>query len=405
MGYIQYFDKFRNMTPYLEIGEEEWSYIKDTFDMQDVKESLAKIAMEYPPPYKDISEQDAKDSFMRLKGVHWYDYIEHGEWFVRGESDWPLTFEFDDHVHSYLRRFNAGIQSSDFFHQENRWRAESVGHPGPLRTWETEAFMTTLFGCAYSLDYDKITKGNIRTMIALRKYICSQFKPNVAKMIYEMFDAKKVLDFSAGWGDRLAGFYACQDTELYVGIDPKTDNHPIYRRQADFYDSLVTWFETKKRAEFICSPAEDADLSDYEGTMDLIFTSPPYFNVERYSNEDTQSWVRYGDMDQWLNGFLFKTIDNVIPTLKSGGHLIINIADISRGGQQFPICNWMNDYLDSHSDMCYIGALGMEMAARPNSGGAATAKNADQFKSSTMQRSEDFVDKAFCEPCWIWRKA
>ena len=54
--YLEYFDKFKNMEPYLFIGEEEWEYIKRTFDKDDVKESLAKVAMEYPIPYASISE-------------------------------------------------------------------------------------------------------------------------------------------------------------------------------------------------------------------------------------------------------------------------------------------------------------------------------------------------------------
>ena len=43
--YLDYFDKFLNMESYLFINEEEWNYIQRTFDKNDVKESLAKIAM------------------------------------------------------------------------------------------------------------------------------------------------------------------------------------------------------------------------------------------------------------------------------------------------------------------------------------------------------------------------
>ena len=53
--YLEYFDKFLNMSPYLSIEEREWSYIKETFEKQDVRESLAKVAMTYPPPYMNIS--------------------------------------------------------------------------------------------------------------------------------------------------------------------------------------------------------------------------------------------------------------------------------------------------------------------------------------------------------------
>ena len=48
--YLDYFNKFKNQEPYLSIDEKEWTHIKDTFDKEDVKESLAIIAMDYPMP-------------------------------------------------------------------------------------------------------------------------------------------------------------------------------------------------------------------------------------------------------------------------------------------------------------------------------------------------------------------
>ena len=114
-----------------------------------------------------------------------------------------------------------------------------------------------------------------------------------------------------------------------MGIDPRKENHPIYREQADRYNSMVSKFwEINKKSEFLCEAAEEADLEKYEDTFDTIFTSPPYFNVERYSHDDTQSWVRYKDIDTWNRQFMFKTMDNILPTLKSGGKLCINISDV-----------------------------------------------------------------------------
>ena len=96
-----------------------------------------------------------------------------------------------------------------------------------------------------------------------------------------------------GWGDRLAGFYASECAEKYIGIDPRKENHPIYKQQAEFYEKHRTFFEVDTSYDCICSPADDGDLSAYKESVDLIMTSPPYFCVERYSYDDTQSWVRY----------------------------------------------------------------------------------------------------------------
>ena len=268
--------------------------------------------------------------------------------------------------------------------------------------------MTSLMGSAYSLKLPKIDRSALRVMIGLRKYICSQFKPNVAKAMYDLSKSKNVMDFSMGWGDRLAGFYANQNTELYVGLDPRKENHPIYNQQAEYYNSHLTMFETQKKTEFHCSPAEEFDFDRYKDTFDIIFTSPPYFNVERYSHDDNQSWVRYKDIDGWNTQFLQKSLGNMIPTLRSGGKLCINISDVyspSAGKKAWSkICDPMNEFLDEYTDMEYKGCIGMEMAKRPNSGGAGTAKDTNQYTEESLQLAEETKNKRFCEPVWIWEK-
>ena len=67
--YQPYFDKFKNMTPYLRISSEEWSHIKSTFEVDDVKESLAEVAMTYELPYAEISEDEARKEYLSLKGI------------------------------------------------------------------------------------------------------------------------------------------------------------------------------------------------------------------------------------------------------------------------------------------------------------------------------------------------
>ncbi len=390
------------MSPYLEIQPSEWAHIKSTFEKNDVKESLAKVAMTYPMPTMEMSEGDCRKDFNKLKGTWVYDILKEGEWFARSEDgyDYPLVYEGQQW---YFARNNIGNKASNYFQQENRWSVDGSVSPGPKRTWESEKFMTTLMGSAYSLKMDKIDRSVLRTMIGLRKYICAQFKPNVAKALYDLFKARNVLDFSMGWGDRLAGFYASQNTELYVGVDPRRENHPIYQKQSDFYHSMLTMFESDKKVDFYIEAAEDFYYDGYENTFDIVFTSPPYFNVERYSYDDNQSWVRYKNIDSWNYQFLQKSLDNIIPTLKSGGKLCINISDVYNGGEWKKICDPMNEFLEEYRDLEYKGCIGMEMAKRPNSGGAGTAKS-KEYTEQSLQLVEETKDKRFCEPIWIWEK-
>jgi len=404
--YIDYFDKFYNMEPYLKIDEKDWEYIKETFDKEDVKESLATVAMTYPLPYPNLTEKKAWRDFQKLKGMKWNEIMVEGEWYAREGTKYSYNLNYDG-KQLYFRRINTGNNCSNYFQIENRWSVDGSVSPGPKRTWENHKFMKTLMGSAYSLKMPKITKNILRTMIGLRKYICSQFKPNVAKIIYDMFESENILDFSAGWGDRLAGFYASEHGKHYVGIDPRKENHPIYQEQSEFYDKHLGFFEHERKSEFYCSPAEDFDFTQYEDYFDLVFTSPPYFSVERYSYDDTQSWVRYKDINDWNKDFLQKTLGNLWDSVKVGGYLLVNISDVYTNSKWstdrgwLEICNPMNDYLSKLGE--YQGCIGMEMAKRPNSGGAGTAKT---YEGSvwTEKSLENKQDKKFCEPIWIWKK-
>ena len=406
--YLEYFDRFKGMEPYLNINQHEWNYIKETFDKDDVKESLAKVAMTYPMPYAEITESDAHTELRKLKGMRHNEVLTEGEWFAREGTEYKYDLTWQG-KQQYFRRVNIGNKASNYFQQENRWAVDGSVAPGPKRTWESEKFMTSLMGAAYSLKLPYIDKKYLRTMISLRKYICSQFKPNVAKILYDKLGSKNILDFSAGWGDRLAGFYGSETGEFYMGIDPRKENHPIYKEQSLFYEKHRSMFEVEKKSLFLESPAEDVDFSEYENKFDTVFTSPPYFNVERYSYDDTQSWVKYKDITDWNEKFLQKTLKNLWCSVKAGGYLLVNISDVYTNSKWstergwLEICNPMNDFLSTFHDSEYQGCIGMEMAKRPNSGGAGTGKSED-YNEETLQKTEETKDKRFCEPIWVWRK-
>ena len=170
--YLNYFDKFRDMEPYLKIDEKDWEYIKETFDKEDVKESLATVAMTYPLPYPDLTEKKAWRDFQKLKGMRWNEIMIEGEWYAREGTKYSYNLNYDG-KQLYFRRINTGNGASNYFQIENRWSVDGSVSPGPKRTWENHRFMTTLMGSAYSLKMPKITKNILRTMIGLRKYICS----------------------------------------------------------------------------------------------------------------------------------------------------------------------------------------------------------------------------------------
>jgi hypothetical protein len=86
---------------------------------------------------------------------------------------------------------------------------------------------------------------------------------------------------------------------------------------------------------FINAPFEDADLGGMQA--DLILTSPPYFSVERYSDDPTQSWVRYPTWESWVLGFLGPFTQKCWAHAKEGAILCVNTKDIRVGRKILPI--------------------------------------------------------------------
>ena len=396
-----YFKKFYDMEPYIFIDEGEWKHIIDTYEKEEVIEELSKVLHTYRPPIPVISERQTLDSLNKLKSVRWPELLVEGSWFPRNETE--SKYSLSD---LYFRRDNSGNNASNPFHIETRWKVDWTRTPSGWKTWQTVKGIKTIVRAFYTLDQvlTKVDEQSIRMATTLRKYVASQFKPSIAKAFYDYFKSNNVLDFSAGWGDRLAGFYCGETTKSFVGIDPNTTNHPNYKKQVEFYEKHRTIFEQERKVDLICSPAEDVDFTKYENHFDTIFTSPPYFNVEKYSDEDTQSYIRYKDIDSWNKNFLHKTLEKLIPTLKKDGILAINIADVYNPSKKnyYEICNPMNDFLKSKG-LKYDGCIGMEMTKRFNSGGAGNAKS-EYFDDKLKEQTEKTQDMAFGEPIWIWRK-
>ena len=321
----------------LHISESNWQMLNASYSQQELIRMLKAeiLSGNIELPIRRLTIEDAKESFLSLKEYQ-CNSIQIGDLVTR------YNYEFDEMGEGpYIDESNIGNAASDYFHQESRFRCGSINAPSPVRVWENGKFLDGMLKALWSLGRKTVDDKAFRTCLSLRKYIASQFKPSVAKSIYEKFHSVNVLDFSCGWGDRFCGFYSCKDTRSYIGIDPNRNTQNGYRMQEQLYGSL----QKKKQATFICKPAEEVKLP--EGIVDTAFTSPPYFNAERYSDDDTQSYKRYKKLDSWLDGFLFPTLRMAVNALKSGGHLLLNISDVYTGHKVNKICDPMNRYLQS----------------------------------------------------------
>ena len=197
------------------------------------------------------------------------------------------------------------------------------------------------------------------------------FPPMTAKYLYERFtnDIKEqkqinIYDPSAGWGGRILGAMACRDDRVihYIGTDPNPANfydndiRSRYADLADFYNTKTYrgnpfFSETNSYEVFKLGSEEiqhDERFKRYKGQLDLIFTSPPYFNREAYSEDENQSYKKYGSSyESWREGFLRPTLETCAEWLKPDRYLLWNIADVKIGENYLPLEKDSIDILES----------------------------------------------------------
>lgn len=160
----------------------------------------------------------------------------------------------------------------------------------------------------------------MRSLVYKSSGYCSGFRVSVALTVLKLFNAKKWLDISAGWGDRLISAIG-HNVDLYCGVDPNNCLHPYYQQ------IIKTLVPEKDQHKYILinDGFETAKLPNEK--FDLVFSSPPFFDVEFYSNEQDDSITKYNKGDLWYNNFLLQSIKKASEYLSDGGHLILYIGE------------------------------------------------------------------------------
>jgi len=384
------------------IENDEWNALIQQYSKEDIKEELANYIVDnkIPFPTKEITKKEFEDVFIRFCNTSMLD--EYKDFHTVLEK-FDYKYKYVDNPLGVIDKSHTYNSVSNYFQQENRMRCGSNLVDSPWDIWHDKEKLKRMnwhFWRSGALGNSDVCDSTFRSGFRIGTYTATQFKPSVAKALYEKHNAKYVLDTSSGWGDRLAGFYATPCTEWYVGCDPNPEVFETYKQQCLEYERLLgsnpTVVEDEnffsitgtKSVEIWNLPSEDVNWEIYEDTFDFYFTSPPYYETERYAsnNSSTQSWHRYPDFDSWKNKFFFPVNEKVFKTLKDSAYMMINIIEprIAKG-TRLNLCDDMVDHLVSIG-ASYIGKIGMRMQARPHAI-VNTVKNS-----------------VFVEPIWVFRK-
>lgn len=156
----------------------------------------------------------------------------------------------------------------------------------------------------------------------------TNFRPMNAKAVYERFCPKGgvIYDFCMGFGGRMLGALSSKNNYRYVGTDPCTETFYHLNQLGEWIESVTG---REDSYELHCCGSED--FRGPANSVDFAFSSPPYFNLEVYSDEETQCYNKFPELEQWLEGYVRQTIKNIYHMLKPGALYAVNIADFKVG--------------------------------------------------------------------------
>ena len=257
---------------------------------------------------------------------------------------------------------------SDHFIEDIRLQTHREGHPSVMDYWTNNLSKKTGINYRHRflkklVEQPQIDFPTMRNVLYTMEYESKQFRPTWAIGLIKLITGGtggKILDISAGWGDRLLA--AMSINYSYLGVDPNID---LKSR----HDSMIRLFGDPKKHQIIYQPFEaipENDLAKFSPQgFDLVLSSPPFFNVELYPGPaKTQSSTLFPTVAFWLNGFLFPSIQKSWNLLKTGGYLAIHIGDVP----PILIAEPMNLYIEELPDASYegiIGVSGKKGEARP----------------------------------------
>ncbi len=218
------------------------------------------------------------------------------------------------------------------------------------------------------------TGDNLVSPTALRRALelvtgenIQNFKPQNARAIVEYLCPVlwgNVYDYSAGYGGRLLGISGSNMSYNYTAVDPNTEtiNYLNYLNDC-IYDATGRRGTLHKNVSEVFVPED----------VDLAFSSPPYFNLEKYSDEPTQCMNQFTTLDEWFEGYVVPTMANIHKGLNEDGIFATNIADYkSYGNKEYLVVERWRETAEKLG-FKYQQTIKMMLNTRPGVGNDKTA--------------------------------
>ena len=108
----------------------------------------------------------------------------------------------------------------------------------------------------------------------------SAFSPTLCEVIYKWFGVKNAVVFDPFSGGITRGIMAAICGYTYTGFDINPDQVTSNYQE---YQKLQHKFDISGKSDWVCADTDTLICPEFR--YDLIFTCPPYYNLERYTKD------------------------------------------------------------------------------------------------------------------------
>lgn len=157
----------------------------------------------------------------------------------------------------------------------------------------------------------------------------ANFPPRTARDIYLRYwdgvTKLNCLDTSAGFGSRMSAVLLSGHN--YCGFDPNQELFEKLRQYKKFLFKNNVVNTTQRCGLY--NHGSEIYRKELEGVFDVAFTSPPYFNLEKYYDDESSSTSNYNNYSNWVDFFVKPTVENTYKYLKKNGYAMVNIKNLN----------------------------------------------------------------------------
>lgn len=243
--------------------------------------------------------------------------------YVKPSARAPIPLDSFVRSDTYIldRKWPDDYMTTDFisnhFSESQRMMCNIAGKPSALQYWRNLPFTQR---------ENFLRRGTQYANDKVYDYICTNFNPTFClDVILTLVGYNaKILDPSAGWGDRMIAALAARAT-YYTATDPNTLLQPAYQQIVETLGPLAGYMTMENiRKTFKVFPKYFESANVTEGFYDIALTSPPYYTYEEYHNARLD--LSYPD---WLQQVYRPYLANMVKGVKVSGYVVIYVGDIS----------------------------------------------------------------------------